>query len=225
MRVRLKNHMVVVGFGRVGHAVVSAALQAGHDCVVVDQDETKRDAITDAGAIAVIGDGMQESVLHEAAIGTARGLVTAAPDDPANLVVTLTARAVCPDLRIVSRVNDPAWQERITRAGASAAVSPYADFGAGLAASALGADVIETHSLSGYGLRTEDIVIGKGSRLIGRRPHELAGDDANATLISMRRRSSGPTWEKTNDELREGDLLVIVGPEEVVAALIRKTTE
>lgn len=240
MRDRLKDHVVVVGFGRVGQAVVRAALRAGHECVVVDHDESKRDEITRAGAIAVVGDGMQETVLHEAAIGTARGLVAAAPDDPVNLVVTLTGRAVRPDLRIVSRVNDPAWEERITRAGASAAASPYADFGAGLAASALGTDVVETHSLSGYGLRTEDVIIGRGSKLIGRRPHELADEYANATFIAMRRSSqaslpaslpassgtsfaSGTPWEKTDDALREGDLLVIVGPDHVVAHVIHGT--
>jgi voltage-gated potassium channel len=221
MRERLVDHVIVVGFGRVGRSVVQATVAAGHRCVVVDADPTKEEGIRSAGALAVPGDGMQEDVLRAAGIETARALIAAGPDDPSNLVVTLTARALRPDLRIVSRVNEPDWQQRISRAGASAAVSPYGDFGTGLAASALGADLVDTHSLSGYGLRTEDIVVGAGSPLIGRRPGELAAEHENTTFLAMRRRAPESPWERVETELRPGDLLVVLGPDETVARIAR----
>lgn len=215
----LNAHLIVVGFGRVGRAVTSAAHLQGQRCVVVDADETKELSIRDAGAIPIFGDGMQEEVLLTAGIANARALIATGPDDPANLVVTLTARALCPGLRIVSRVNDPDWEQRILRAGASAAVSPYGDFGAGLAASALGADLVETHSFSGYGLRTEDIVVGNGSPLVGARPEALAREHVNTTFVVMRRGPSDSVWERTESPIQVGDVVVVLGPDETVARI------
>ncbi len=215
----LKAHVIVVGFGRVGRAVTLATLKQGQRCVVVDADEAKDHVIRETGAIPVFGDGMQEEVLLAAGIARARALVAAGPDDPANLVVTLTARALCPDLRIVARVNDPDWQQRILRAGASEAVSPYGDFGTGLASSALGADLVETTSLSGYGLRTEDVIVSSGSPLVGQRSETLASDHANTTFVVMRRVSGDAVWERTDSEIQVGDVVVVLGPDETVARL------
>jgi len=220
MREQLHNHVIVVGFGRVGRSVVYAVQRSGRQVVVVDADPEKEDAIRATGAISVLGDGMQEDVLRDAGIQAAKALIAAGPDDPANLVVTLTARALRPDLRIVARVNELEWQQRIQRAGASAAVSPYGDFGAGLASSALGTDLVETHVFSGYGLRTEDIVVGAGSSMIGRRPGDLVAGKADITLLAMRRSEPGAVWQKTETELQAGDVVVIVGPDRTVEEML-----
>ncbi len=219
MRKGLHNHVIVVGFGRVGRSVVLATLRSGHECLVVDADPAKAEAIRADGALAVVGDGMQEDILREAGIETARALVAAGPDDPANLVVTLTARALRPDLRIISRVNEVEWQQRMTHAGATAAMSPYGDFGAGLAASALGKDVVETHVLSGYGLRSEDIIVGSGSRVIGRNPSDLAREHDDVTILALRRTRSDDPWQPVEAEIREGDVLLLMGSDENVASI------
>ncbi len=219
MRKGLHNHVIVVGFGRVGRAVVLATLQSGHECLVVDADPAKAEAIRGDGAFAVVGDGMQEDVLREAGIETARALVAAGPDDPANLVVTLTARALRPDLRIISRVNEVEWQQRMTHAGASAAMSPYGDFGAGLAASALGKDVVDTHVLSGYGLRSEDIIVGSGSEVIGRNPSDLSREFDDVTILALRRAGSDNPWQPVETPIREGDVLLLMGSDENVASI------
>lgn len=219
MRKELQNHVIVVGFGRVGRSVVLAILRSGHPCLVVDPDPAKAEAIRAEGALVVVGDGMQEDVLREAGIATARALVAAGPDDPANLVVTLTARALRPDLRVISRVNEVDWQQRMTHAGATAALSPYGDFGAGLAASALGKDVVETHVLSGYGLRSEDIIVGSGSGVIGRHPSDLAREHDDVTILAMRRDAPAGRWRSVEDRIEEGDVLLLMGSDENVAGI------
>ena len=219
MRKDLHQHVIVVGFGRVGRAVVLATLRSGHQCLVVDADPAKAESIREEGALVVVGDGMQEDVLREAGIETARALVAAGPDDPANLVVTLTARALRPDLRIISRVNEVEWQQRMTHAGATAAMSPYGDFGAGLAASALGKDVVETHVLSGYGLRSEDIIVGSGSGVIGRTTADLAREHDDVTILALRRNGSVDPWQPVEAGIREGDVLLLMGSDADVASI------
>ena len=45
--------------------------------------------------------------------------------DAANVFITLTARALNPDLRIVARASEKASIDKLVRAGADEVVSPY----------------------------------------------------------------------------------------------------
>jgi voltage-gated potassium channel len=136
----LEHHVVIVGFGRVGHAVVRAFVKQGKTCVVVDTNPDHEDAITAAGAMQVVGNATNEEDLTRAGIHRADALVAAADQDSENLVVVLTARSLRNDLRIVSRVNQTSWLRRIRQAGANIAESPYESYGEMLANSALTVD-------------------------------------------------------------------------------------
>jgi voltage-gated potassium channel len=95
----------------------------------MDRDPSREQSIQDAGHVAMIGDATDEQDLLEAGIQRAEALVAAADTDEVSLLVTLTARALCRDLRIVSRVNGAEWLDRMTRAGADVALSPYDSYG------------------------------------------------------------------------------------------------
>jgi voltage-gated potassium channel len=141
MRDALSQHVIVVGFGRVGHAVVRSLHASGRQCVVLDMNADLESAIESMGAVHVCGDATSVDDLRKAGIDRAVGLVAAADTDAANLVVVLTARATAPNLRIVSRVNEAAWLQRIKNAGADVAQSPYESYGQLLADCAVTADV------------------------------------------------------------------------------------
>lgn len=133
----LDQHVIVVGFGRVGQAVVASLKDAGTQCVVMDTNPDHAEVIAIAGAIQVIGDATDETALIEAGIERAAALIAAADQDSENLVVVLTARSMRADLRIVSRVNRESWVPRMRRAGADVAESPYPSYGQTLAAAAV----------------------------------------------------------------------------------------
>ena len=138
MQATFRDHVIVVGFGRVGHAVVRSLHAIGERCVVLDMNEELGPAIRTLGAEHVCGDATDVESLRAAGIEHAAGLVAAADADAANLVIVLTARAVAPNLRIVSRVNEPEWLQRIKHAGADVAESPYESYGRHLAGYAAG---------------------------------------------------------------------------------------
>ena len=140
----LRDHVIVVGFGRVGHAVVRSLHESGRQCVVLDLNEELDSAIHALGAVHVHGDATEVESLHAAGIDRAAGLVAATDKDATNLVVVLTARATAPNLRIVSRVNEPEWLQRIRHAGADVAQSPYESYGRHLAGYATGLETAES---------------------------------------------------------------------------------
>jgi voltage-gated potassium channel len=219
MQAQLNDHVIVVGFGRVGHAVVRALHQMGRQCVVLDINPNLQAQISASGAVHVAGDATDEDDLRRAGIDRAVGFVAAADQDSLNLVVVLTARAVRPELRIVSRVNQLTWLSRIKNAGADVAQSPYDSYGASLAASALSPTVLSLHSLPLLGLGTEEIEVGENSELVGKRIEQLEAAHVGVHILGLRREQQLHKWHEIDDSLRQGDVVVALGEPADLSAL------
>jgi voltage-gated potassium channel len=207
----LEHHVIVVGFGRVGRGVVRGLQEMGTRCVVLDLNEELEPEVRSAGGVQIMGDATNEDDLHKAGIDRADALIAACDKDADNLVVVLTARATRGDLRIVSRVNEAAWEERIKKAGANVAHSPYASYGMSLAAAAMSDAVLDFHDLPLLGLGTEEILVSTGSPLIGSTAAEIALIHPCTYVIGLRRDDRLHPWHGIDGAVREGDILVALG--------------
>jgi voltage-gated potassium channel len=219
MREQLRDHVIVVGFGRVGRAVVRGVLNEKRPCIVIDRDTAATAAITVAGVHGLIGDASEESVLRDAGIERAEAIVAAAHDDATNLVVVLTARALNPNLRIVARVNDPAWYDRIRRAGAHHALSPYDSYGVALAASALDASVVGVQDLPTLGLRAEEFTVLGGSPVLGMTLEDLAVAHPDVLVLGIRREEGIARWHEIPGPITVDDVIVVLGEPSAMARL------
>jgi voltage-gated potassium channel len=121
---RLQSHYIVCGYGRVGRQVVDELAARGLHAVVIEPDE---DAIPEEEirTLRIRGDATDDGSLRSAGIDRAAGLVAVAGDDATNIVVTLSARALNPDLAIVARAIQPEAEDKLRRAGATHVISPY----------------------------------------------------------------------------------------------------
>jgi voltage-gated potassium channel len=121
---RLQGHYIVCGCGRVGRQVVHELAARGLRAVVIEPSE---DAIPEdeTATLRIRGDATDDGALRAAGIDRAAGLVAVAGDDATNIVVTLSARALNPDLDIVSRAILPEVEDKLRRAGATHVISPY----------------------------------------------------------------------------------------------------
>jgi voltage-gated potassium channel len=221
MREELHDHVIVVGFGRVGQAVVRGLQELGRSCVVLDRNPSAEQAIRAAGGVEVIGDATSQDDLRKAGIDRACGLIAACDADSENLVVVLTARATRADLRIVSRVNEATWLDRMKQGGADIAQSPYPSYGMSLAAAAVSSAVLDLHDLPLLGLGTEEIQVPDGSTLVGSTAMSLASEHPCAYVVGLRRDDRLRPWHKTEDAIRAGDVLVALGtPDELMGLAI-----
>ena len=219
MRQQLQDHVIVVGFGRVGRAVVKGVLNERRACLVIDRTPGVADSITAAGVVSLIGDASEESTLQEAGIERAEAIVVAAHDDATNLVVVLTARALNPKLRIVSRVNDPTWYDRICRAGAHSAISPYESYGIALAASALDASVVGVQDLPTLGLRAQEFTVLPGSGVAGTSLSDLAIAHPDVLVVGIRREKGIARWHEIPGPIAVDDVIVVLGEPSAMARL------
>ena len=121
---RLKDHVVVCGFGRLGQTLCRE-LRAGQvPFVVVERGEQKWEEARRLGYLVVRGEAELEDVLRQAGIERARALATVVPNDSANVFITLSARSLSRNLTIVARGEAPSTENKLRQAGANEVVLP-----------------------------------------------------------------------------------------------------
>jgi voltage-gated potassium channel len=121
---KMKGHIIVCGFGRMGRSLCEALEAKKQPFVAIDLDSDTLSLAADRGYMHLIGDAMSEDLLREAQIETARGLASCLSQDADNVFVTLTASDIAPNLPIVSKANYSSGADRIRRAGATHVLSP-----------------------------------------------------------------------------------------------------
>ncbi|MFI9386195.1 potassium channel family protein [Kutzneria sp. NPDC052558] len=124
-RSKVRDHVVVVGYGTKGRAAVSALLGEGTDpgqIVVVETAKPALDAASARGLVTVNGSGTRSDVLRVAGVPRARAIVVATNRDDTAVLVTLTARELAPKAHIVASVREAENEHLLRQSGADQAV-------------------------------------------------------------------------------------------------------
>jgi len=121
---KLKQHHIVVGYGRMGKALCAALAEKKVPFVLIERNSAKIQEAEHRGYLVISGDAVEESAFDEARIKYARALAACLPKDADNVFVTLTARAMNPELNIISRAEEPSTQPKLIRAGADRVICP-----------------------------------------------------------------------------------------------------
>jgi CPA2 family monovalent cation:H+ antiporter-2 len=122
--VRLENHAIVIGYGRVGRRVVAGLLGAGLPTVVIDEDSHVVQELACRGIPAINGDASYTSILAAAHLDLARLVIVALPDVGTTRSVVRDARQLNPSVPILARVAREEQADVVKQFGASAVVAP-----------------------------------------------------------------------------------------------------
>jgi voltage-gated potassium channel len=180
----MDDHVIICGWGRVGRASAVHLSATGQRVVVVDRNPER---LADLEYPYVLGDIGDDEVLRKAGIGRARALVAALDTDADNVYVTLSARALRPDLVIIARARSDESTSKLLRAGADRVVNPQLIGGRRMAAFALAPDVADfldvvMHDES-LDFRIEQIEVGATSPLQGRTIGEVGLAETTGVVI------------------------------------------
>jgi len=128
----LRRHYIVCGIGRVGTNVAHELEVTGRAYVVIetDKDAIERYLEKCPDALWAHADSGEDSALTEAGIAHAAGVFAVTGDDSKNLVITLSAKLLNPEARVVARCHEVNYIDKIRKVGADAIVSP--DFTGGM---------------------------------------------------------------------------------------------
>ncbi len=121
---KLDQHSIVCGYGRIGRAVSLKLHEMGLPFVIVDTDESRLAEAGRRGYLTAHGDAASDGVLLNIGIRKAKTIVLCINNDASNINIALAARELNPDIYIVTRGSNPEIEYRMIRAGANTVVYP-----------------------------------------------------------------------------------------------------
>lgn len=221
----MHDHLVVCGFGRMGRLVCQEFSDRRMPFVVIDRRLDLLTVFHQAHGIAIHGDATSDDVLKQAGVERARALISVLGSDADNLYIVMSARLLCEKLFIVARAEDERSEQKLLRAGANRAISPYQIGGARVAQAVLRpnvVDFIELATRTGHlELQIEETRIGPGSALAGQTVKDSHLRQELGLIVVAIKRSSGKMLFNPAPEtvLNAEDILIALGDRKNLDAL------
>lgn len=224
----LRDHVIVVGAGETGKHIAQELLKTATPFVVIEPDPAQVATLERLGEVLnVVGDATDSTVLQEAGVESARGLVAATPSDKDNLFVILTARELNPNLRVVSRVTAEESGHKLRKAGADAVVCSNLIGGLRMASEMIRPHVVSfldamLRETAGTPVRVEEVQVPPTSSWVGRTLEETRiREKVGVVVFGLREAATGkyvfnpaPTFR-----LSAGDVLIGCADRDQLAAL------
>jgi voltage-gated potassium channel len=218
----LRNHYINSPYGRVGRAAADEFDYQGEPYVIIENQPELERLMSERASPYILGDPSGETILKDAGIDRAKGLVSAVDSDAINVYITLTARTLNPKLNIVARASSPESVDQLYRAGADRVVSPYVLSGKQMASLALHPSVVEFIDMVTVApdMRLEEIVIRHDSPLDGKTVGAAANDRGEVMILAVKKSGAELVPSPSADLiLGSGDLIVALGPAKVLGEL------
>jgi CPA2 family monovalent cation:H+ antiporter-2 len=116
---RLTNHVVLVGYGRVGSVIGAALIEAKMPLLVIESDEDIVETLRKQALDALNGNAADPELARAANYPAARCLLVAVPDGFEGGQIVEQARAISPSLPIIARSHSDEETAHLQRHGAS----------------------------------------------------------------------------------------------------------
>lgn len=209
----MQGHVIIAGWGRMGHAIAHSVARARREIVVVDRDPA--DDVSDHAV--VVGEATEDDVLLAAGIDRADTLIAALSNDADNLFLTLTARRMRPDLFIVARTSSQKNEPKFFQAGADRVVNPHEIGGSRMAALALQPNVAEfldevLHD-ERHDVAVHEFRVPASSPAVGRTLAELAPADRDSPMVIAIAKAEGRYHANPPPEtaVEPGEVIIALG--------------
>ncbi|MER7689598.1 potassium channel family protein [Streptomyces sp. NPDC097610] len=131
-RSRMRDHVVVVGYGTKGRQAIETLLGQGirkDEIVVVDPQRQTVEAASSDGLVSVLGDATRSETLRKAELQSAAHVIVAPQRDDTAALVTLTARQLNKRATIVAAVREDENVPLLKQSGADAVITSSSSAG------------------------------------------------------------------------------------------------
>lgn len=210
---QLKDHYIVCGVGLVGRNVAQDLEMSGLPSVIIDGDLPTIQHYLEShpNQLYLHGDATDNDVLIAAGILRAKGVFAVAHEDSSNLVISLSAKQLKPNARVVARCHDLKNADKTRRAGADEVVSPDFSGGLRIVSAMVRPNVmsfLDEMLKSNSNLRMEEIKI---PQEMNNQPlSALYHDNTAAMVLAIQRQNTWQFNPPANHLLQEKDVLMVM---------------
>ncbi len=213
---QLRDHIIVCGYGRFGRAVTEELRRDDLPVVVIDPNPGLEAELIRAGLLFIVASALEDAILEEAGVQSARAIVVATGSDADNVYITLSAREKNPTIKIHARGETEAGMRRLRLAGADSVVSSYQHGGMRVAAMILRPAVVDFLELAvpgrGSHIDLEEVEVVEGSSAVGKTIESVERSVERLRVVALQRGDEPITMvPEAAAVIRAGDRLVVIG--------------
>lgn len=221
---RLKNHLVVAGFGIMGEQVCRELQKLKIKFIVIDNRNERFAAAEERGYNVLLGDATDEDILKLAGIDRARTFISLLSSDADNIFTVLSAREVNPAVFIIARALDTNNRNKLFRIGANRVITPYELSSRRIVNTVLRPNVVEFIDLMTFApqmsLSIEEFTIQPESFFIGKQIKDSGLRQKYNTIVIAIKRQEEMFFNPAPDfMIHASDILILVGEKEKLLAL------
>lgn len=143
-RKRMRNHVVVIGYGTKGRSAVNTLRRQGEAADKIVVIDSSAGAVNEAnldGLAAFQGDATRRTLLRRAEVSKARQVIISLDRDDAAILTTLNVRQINPTAGVIVSVREQDNVKLVRQSGASSVVTSSETVGRLLGLSAIGPDL------------------------------------------------------------------------------------
>lgn len=218
----ISGHAIICGYGRIGQILAHELAAAKFPFVVVDLDDARLAMAEESGYLFVKGSATEEETLQRAHVERAVVLATVLPQDTLNVFITLTARNLNRQLRIIARGENPPTEKKLRQAGADEVVLPSSIGGTRIAHSITRPATMQFlgdnreligEELKKLGVEIDELRLHKHTNLVGKTVLELQNMADGHLLVVALQRADGSVLRSgfIEEKLQAGDAVIIIG--------------
>ena len=214
--IKLKNHIIVCGYGKTGTDIVGELTKLNKQFVVIEKDEQKVEELKEHGLLVLFGDATDDEILEKAGVSRAKGLIASVSNDADNVYIVLSAKGMNPKLRIIALSIDDQSRKKLIRAGADNVVSPYAIAGRRMARLLLTPGIVNFLDVMVQNqeleLMIEEVIVQKGSPLVNKqlRQSNIKAETNGAMIIGIKKQDENIIVNPSGETLLEEGLTLFV---------------
>ncbi|AZR73671.1 potassium uptake system protein [Anoxybacter fermentans] len=213
------KQFVVIGLGRFGSSVARTLAERGFDVLAIDQDESLVQEMANVVTHAVQADATDENAMN--ALGLRNfdvAVVAIGADVHSNILATMILKEM--GVRyVVAKALDPLHGKVLAKVGADRVIFPERDMGKRLALNLISSNVLDFIEFApNYSI--VEIKATKG--MVGKTLAELQlRTRFGVNVIAVKAKDRINISPSASDEIREGDILVVIGENQSVERLRR----
>lgn len=218
---RLRNHVIVCGLGRAGSSAIAELRKDGRAFVGIDTNEHLCNQLEDRGELVLVGDATEDNVLENAGIAHASSLIAVLPEDADNMLISMAAKDLNKNIRVVARSNRKENEKRLMRAGADWVVTLGFTGGARLAMAAVKPAMVsfldDLFNRYNQNLKLEEFLIEDTCALANKSIAESClRETSSVKLLALVRNAQTIANPSETECISPGDIVIVFGTPEGV---------
>ncbi len=216
---KLKDHVVIAGYGIMGENVCRELCKSTTQFVIIERDIERFAAAEEKDYHVMMGDATDDDILRQAGVEKAKIFISLLSSDADNVFTVMTAREVNPSIYIITRAMDSGNKNKLHKIGANRVVTPYELSARRIVNTVIRPNVVDFIDVMTYSpkiaISIEELTIYENSPFAGKKIKDSRlRDDYNIIVIAIKRKQDTIFNPASEETINPGDILILVGQKE-----------